>query len=84
MAYVDISHGVSIEFREIPRVSRGIAYKHPRPDGKGECEGYVPLQPEDRDGWTIMQREPLSLQESLECRICGHHGLIRDGKWYPA
>jgi len=40
--------------------------------------------PVGEDGWTLMSREPLHLEPSLRCRICGDHGWIRDGKWVPA
>lgn len=32
----------------------------------------------------VVLADPLTLEPSLACRACGHHGFIRDGKWVPA
>lgn len=87
-AAVDIGHGVSIEQRCLQgdTVPCGVAYKHP--DGKGGiCGGWVPyksLTGWPPNGWDVLSRDPLTLAPSLLCRICGHHGFIREGKWVPA
>jgi hypothetical protein len=85
--YLPIGHDVYIEPRRMPDSDMvvGVAYKHP--DGKGgTCEGWVPFK--DRympgQGWDVVSESPLTLSPSLLCRICGHHGFIRDGKWVPA
>ena len=80
--YIDIGHGVSIEFREIDGAGAGVAYRHPTPAGRA-CEGYAPLSPPG-EHWQLVQREPLTISPSLLCRACGHHGFIREGKWVPA
>jgi len=47
----------------------------------GETGSWIPV---GEDGWTQMSAEPLHLEPSLLCRLCGDHGFIRDGKWVPA
>lgn len=32
-------------------------------------------------GWTLESTDPLTVNPSLLCRLCGHHGFIRGGKW---
>lgn len=34
--------------------------------------------------WRVVTEEPLTLEPSLLCRMCGDHGFVRDGKWVPA
>lgn len=36
------------------------------------------------EGWTVVQRNPLTLSPSLLCKNCGLHGFIREGKWVKA
>lgn len=63
----------------------GITIEHPTPTG-GQC-GHIALwdgsQGPNRT-WTLISLDPLHLEPSLLCRICGDHGFIRDGKWVPA
>lgn len=33
--------------------------------------------------WDVVGLEPLTLSPSLACGMCGHHGFIRDGRWWP-
>ncbi len=79
----DIGHGVSVEVRDIDGVAAGVAYRHQKPGG-GTCEGYCPLRPVVSDGWDMVKRNPLTLDPSLLCRACGHHGWVKEGKWVPA
>lgn len=34
--------------------------------------------------WTVMQRVPLTVAPSIECKACGTHGFIRNGAWVDA
>ena len=36
------------------------------------------------NGWTLVQREPLTVSPSILCGNCGTHGFFREGKWVPA
>ena len=89
----DIGHGVTISFwrTDDSDKSAGILVRHPNQrdpdaepclssitfaDGKGDAW--------DRESWTVESRDPLTLSPSLACRICGHHGFIRGGRWVPA
>ena len=84
-AWKDIGHGVSIQVLTVrdEKGPDGVAYQHP--DGKGEmCRGYASFSPPWTDGWKVESLDPLTISPSLLCRVCGHHGFIRDGKWIPA
>jgi hypothetical protein len=78
--WTDIGHGVAIEVRSIAGVALGVAYTHPTPTGT-RCEGWVPF---GAGGWTVGSLTPLTLSPSLLCRVCAHHGFIREGVWVPA
>lgn len=68
----------------------GLIDYHLKPDGS-PCGGssirfdlpenlYVP--PEAK--WQLISLNPLHLEPSLLCRICGDHGFIRNGRWEKA
>jgi hypothetical protein len=83
----DIGCGVRIERRYLDGRLAGVHYWHPRPDGSGECEGWVSVPDADgwpADSWTLVSEHPLTLSPSLLCMACDHHGHIVDGKWVPA
>lgn len=77
----DIGHGVTAEVRFLDGVPEGVAYRHDCP--MGAHEGWAPLVPPG-EVWTLVSLEPLTIEPSLECRACGHHGYIRNGRWEPA
>lgn len=43
-------------------------------------ETVLPIGP---DGWLVVQAEPLSVQPSIHCLLCGCHGFITNGVWMP-
>ena len=45
--------------------------------------GYIPFtgRGDWPVSWEVEQEEPLTLSPSLACRMCGHHGFIRNGRW---
>ena len=45
---------------------------------------HIAIKPAWKDGWDLISSDPLTLSPSLLCRVCGHHGSIRDGRWVPA
>ena len=77
----DIGHGVRVERRYLNGHFEGVAYWHPRPDGKGECNGWIAFRQKWADGWDLVSTQPLHVEPSLLCRACGHHGFIRGGRW---
>ena len=85
----DIGHGVTIRFVNAPDdTESGLIEEHPS-DGKtesGRCSGVVLWKHDDpnRPTWTLESRDPLTLSPSIQCRTCGHHGYIREGRWIPA
>lgn len=34
--------------------------------------------------WKVVSFSPLTIEPSVLCKICGHHGFIREGKWEAA
>lgn len=74
----DLGHGVAIQRMRINGRLEGLAYFH------GDCQSYIPLKPENAEGWDVISEDPLTLSPSVLCRSCGFHGFIRGGKWMPA
>lgn len=86
----DIGHGVRIRFTTLRGVTAGLIESHPRPDNGERCSGAITFDLVEtidlgsRPRWTVVSRDPLTLEPSLLCRACGHHGFIRNGQWVPA
>jgi hypothetical protein len=86
---IDIGHGVRIRMTSYRGVTAGLIESHPRPDNGERCSGTVTfdlvqtVDLESRPRWGVISRDPLTLQPSIKCRACGHHGFIRDGRWVP-
>jgi hypothetical protein len=59
----------------------GIFYRHNRPDGSPCNERR--WSPISFETWTLVSRDPLHIEPSLLCQLCGDHGFIRDGAWVP-
>lgn len=76
---MDIGHGVSVQLSYIDGELHGAAYWH-EPCGRS----WISVRPAWKDGWDVLQLDPLTLSPSLLCRHCGHHGFIREGRWVPA
>lgn len=88
---IDIGHGVTIFFTEYNGVTIGLIEEHDSPSGR--CSGSVFFRgrpgvlPPDLGGhpnWDVLSMEPLTLSPSIQCRTCGHHGFIREGRWVPS
>lgn len=68
----------------------GVFLNHPTADG-GTCRSCAVFDGEvvrriepSRPVWTVECWEPLTISPSVLCRMCGHHGFIREGRWVPA
>lgn len=75
-------HGSGDEGRVLVLV--GMIQTHPRPDDGTECEGtvaFVNARGQDRPIWKVISFEPLTVDPSLHCTLCGAHGKIEDGRW---
>lgn len=94
---IDLGHGVRIRFTQNDVGDRiGLIESHDRPDGEGRCSGAIlfDIGPADRYAttasgaerprWKVSSWKPLTLEPSLLCRTCNHHGFIRNGAWVPA
>lgn len=79
------------QYDGIPDIERHVVLvAHTTPDGR-PCMSGATLDSETARRfespdslWTVVSWEPLTLWPSLLCRMCGHHGFIRDGRWVPA
>lgn len=79
MNKIDIGYGVEIEKRYIDGEFEGFAYWHICNGNR--VEDWIPVQ--GLKSWTLINYEPLTIQPSLLCPVCKHHGYIIDGKWVP-
>lgn len=96
VAPMDLGHEVEIEHftyaNDDDELPVGFIENHARPDNGERCFGAVRFDtPEAHDAyklpgpfWQVVSWEPLHIEPSVLCRICGHHGFIREGKWVPA
>lgn len=84
--YEDIGHDTYIAYFSTTSVEKaGLIEVHKKPDGE-LCFGSVYFEGTKGDGpkWKVESLEPLTISPSLLCKVCGHHGFIRQGKWVPA
>lgn len=42
------------------------------------------MLPLGANGWTVEQREPLTVRPSILCHECQCHGWITEGQWWEA
>lgn len=90
--WIDLGHGVRMQWRGwADHDHAGLFYEHRRPDTGAACHGAVMFDlPGVRENfsasrlWQVESMEPLTVSPSLLCRVCGHHGFIRNGRWEPA
>lgn len=54
--------------------------------GDGLTPGWIQFDTGDAPPpvWPVASRYPLTLDGSILCRSCGHHGYIREDRWVPA
>lgn len=90
---IDLGHGVRVRFSWLRGVRAGLTESHDKLGNVGRrCSGMLLFDlPEvresgyaDRPLWRVRSFEPLTIEPSVLCRTCGHHGFIRDGRWEPA
>lgn len=79
LGWIELGHDVWVHWD-----GADLLVTHTRPDGE-PCPG----QPRSVDissgtHHRLVSREPLHLEPSLLCPLCGWHGFIHDGKWVPA
>lgn len=89
--YLDVDHAM------VPAAwcgdTAGITEWHRKRDGTW-CQGWVAFNGSQWalafkgnpafQGWDVVQWEPLTLSPSIQCRACGSHGHITNGKWVPS
>lgn len=87
---VDFGHGVRGRFTVNGVGQRvGMIESHDGPDGQ-RCAGsmlFNVIEAADYGSnaprWDVVSWDPLTLEPSILCGECGHHGYIRDGAWVP-
>jgi hypothetical protein len=89
IAWRDIGHGMAVVEHVEPDFDgpAGLLWRHDCPDdprGAGNGGDVLPFDPPVPGGWTLRNRDPLTLEGSVLCRACHRHGFIRDGRWIPA
>lgn len=48
----------------------------------GEHHDLYPARlPNSQAGWTVVQKDPLTVTPSIMCGSCKTHGFITNGKW---
>lgn len=87
---IDIGGGHRIVFREWEGERSAIDDWHLRADGTW-CKSFIDFkggtwarQFGPDVGWDLVKLDPLTLNPSLLCRICGDHGYIENGRWRKA
>jgi hypothetical protein len=81
----DIGNGVFISRVTHDGVWVGINEWHLNNAGK-LCGGWIPFKGTHLTtpfSWDVLSKDPLTLAPSLQCRACGNHGFIRNGRWVP-
>jgi hypothetical protein len=63
----------------------GFAITHPCKSPEHTNVGaWIPTHGIGDHSWKLVCLEPLTISPSLACRVCGDHGFVRDGKYWPA
>lgn len=83
----DIGHGVRIRLWRRGGEPIGLFESHDAPGGE-RCSGSLLFAVPASEGlpgprWLIEAWDPLTLQPTIRCTACGHHGFIRGGRWVP-
>ncbi|MEV6897464.1 DUF6527 family protein [Amycolatopsis sp. NPDC051372] len=59
-----------------------VEFRHPcSANGGLDPDPAFAALPIGKNGWSIEQREPLTVRPSINCKRCGLHGWITDGRW---
>lgn len=63
----------------------GVVWAHIRPDRDEWCRGSALWKRRDHGStWILVSLDPIHVEPSLLCRVCGAHGFLRAGGWTPA
>lgn len=90
---IDLGDGHYLRFVSYGDDKRtGANVFHKKKDGT-DCSGWIPFEGGEwaaqfpdglNNAWKVVEWEPLTLQPSLACRVCGDHGHVTKGKWVRA
>lgn len=88
---IDIGDGHAIEFYCTDAVPTAGCFVY-HPDTGAGCGGRGSVM-FDKPGleafgshakWMLVDEQPLTLEPSILCTVCGDHGYIRQGRWVAA
>ncbi len=83
---LDLGHGHIFEVA-IGHDDQLIGWLHTHPDARNPsilCQSFCAVRPLDSHPvHKVVCADPLTLTPSLECRTCGSHGHVINGKWEP-
>lgn len=84
----DIGGGVSVELWQLRDGTYGGLFEDHGCSSGGRSAITFDVPGNDhvpRDAkWTVVSVDPLHIEPSLRCTICGKHGFIREGRWEEA
>lgn len=81
--YLDQHHAYRLMYMPDATEPAGVTEWHWT--GEHWCAGFIPFKSHNPDyGWDVHSLDPLHLEPSLLCRLCGSHGFIRSGTWVSA
>lgn len=87
---IDLGDNHSAVLRYVDGELWGLAYEHLKPGGE-QCirASWIPFDIRDGEarlagGWTLHSVDPLHVEPSILCTVCGDHGFIREGRWVRA
>jgi hypothetical protein len=88
---IDLGDGHFLQFSEYEGEIAGCSISHKGKNGE-DCNGWVAFAgrkwaasfPQGISTWNVVSEEPLTLEPSVLCRVCGDHGHVKCGKWVRA
>lgn len=85
---IDLGDGHAMEYREFKGETAAIDLYHPGCKSPNFISFTGRSWAREFNGrittWEVENDEPLTLSPSIECRACGDHGFIKNGKWVRA
>lgn len=88
---IDLGDGHMLTLQTLEGEVSACVISHKKKDGT-PCAGFLPFTgrawarsfDNRMPTWEVISESPLTLSPSVQCRICGDHGFVRDGKWVRA
>jgi hypothetical protein len=78
---VSIGHDVEVQLETDELGAKWLNQWHTCTEGR---TAYAHLPLDVPHGWKLCSEEPLTVEPSILCLGCQHHGFVRDGRWVSA